>query len=109
MEGTCLLTLTGTGGVGKTRLALKLAHEVRRNFTDGVWLVDLAELREGELLCQTVMTTLGLIDRSTRSPLDRLTEFLADKRLLLILDNCEHLLESCAELICGLLQTAPGR
>jgi hypothetical protein len=74
------LTLTGAGGVEKTRLALRVAAEVRRTFPDGVWLADLAGLRDGELLPQTVIAAPGRRDHSTRLPLDTLLEYLADKR-----------------------------
>src|SRR5882757_9994427 len=93
-----LLTLAGVGGVGKTRLALRLAAEVRRTFPDGVWLADLAPIHDGELVPQTVIAALGLRDHSTCLPMDALLEYLADKRLLLVLDNCEHLRDACAVL-----------
>ena len=101
-----LLTLAGAGGVGKTRLALRLAAEVRRTFPDGVWLADLAPLQDGELVPQTVVAALGLPDHSTRLPVDTLLEYLAGKRLLLVLDNCEHLLDACAVLATKLLSNA---
>ncbi|MDT2005839.1 hypothetical protein FXW78_15750 [Rhodococcus opacus] len=75
-----LLTLTGMGGVGKTRFALRLAGEIRRNFSDGVWLVELADLRQGELLAQTISSVLGLRDEST-DPVGFLTEHLRARRL----------------------------
>jgi non-specific serine/threonine protein kinase len=103
-----LLTLTGVGGVGKTRLALRLAADVRRTFPDGVWLADLAELRDGELVPQTVIAALGLRDDSPRLPGDTLLEYLADKQLLLVLDNCEHLRDACAVLAAKLLSHAEG-
>jgi predicted ATPase/DNA-binding CsgD family transcriptional regulator len=99
-----LLTLTGTGGVGKTRLALRVATESRRAFPDGVWLVELAELRDPRLLANTVATVLGL--RDTADPVDGLAEFLRDRQLLLVLDNCEHLADECAALITTLLAAA---
>src|SRR5215813_12089138 len=101
-----LLTLAGAGGVGKTRLALRLAAEVRRTFPDGVWLADLALLQDGELVPQTVIAALGLQDHSARVPVDTLLEYLADKRLLLVLDNCEHVLDACAVLAAKLLSEA---
>src|SRR5215813_1033264 len=103
-----LLTLVGAGGVGKTRLALRLAAEVRRTFPDGVWLADLAPVQDGELVPQTVMAALGLPDHSTRLPVDTLLEYLAGKRLLLVLDNCEHLPDACAVLAAKLLSAAAG-
>jgi predicted ATPase/DNA-binding CsgD family transcriptional regulator len=96
-----LLTLTGAGGVGKTRLALRVATEVRRAFADGVWLVELAELRDPRLLPSTVATVLGL--RDTADPAAGLAEFLRDRQLLLVLDNCEHLVDECAALVTKLL------
>jgi predicted ATPase/DNA-binding CsgD family transcriptional regulator len=107
LSGTRLLTLTGPGGVGKTRLAQQVAGEVRRAFPDGVWFVDLAALQDPELLAETVAATLGLRD-DTAGPADRLADYLADKRLLLVLDNCEHLLDECARLVAGLLPAASG-
>src|SRR6266576_3705013 len=91
LGGARLLTLTGAGGVGKTRLAVRLAAEVRRTFPDGVWLADLAPVQDRELVPQAVIAALGLRDHSTRLPVDTLLEYLVDKRLLLVLDNCEHL------------------
>jgi predicted ATPase/DNA-binding CsgD family transcriptional regulator len=99
-----LVTLTGTGGVGKTRLALRVATEVRRAFADGVWLVELAELRDSRLLPSTVATVLGL--RDTADPAAGLAEFLGDRQLLLVLDNCEHLVDECAALVTTLLAAA---
>ncbi|MEU8783464.1 LuxR C-terminal-related transcriptional regulator [Streptomyces sp. NPDC048637] len=104
---TRLLTLTGAGGVGKTRLALRVAAGVRRSFPKGVWVADLAPLNDGALLAQTVLMALGLDHDSARPALPVLSDHLADKRLLLVLDNCEHLLDSCAELTRSLLATGP--
>jgi predicted ATPase/DNA-binding CsgD family transcriptional regulator len=103
-----LLTLTGAGGVGKTRLALRLAAEVRRTFPDGVRLADLAPLQDRELVPQAVIAALGLPDHATRLPVDTLLEYLAGKRLLLVLDNCEHLADACAVLATKLLSQAAG-
>src|SRR5215469_2011118 len=108
LGGARLLTLAGAGGVGKTRLALRLAAEVRRTFPDGVWLADLAPVQDGELLPQTVMAALGLPDHSSRLPVETLLDYLAGKRLLLMLDNCEHLPGACAVLATRLLSTAAG-
>ena len=99
-----LLTLTGTGGVGKTRLAIRLAWESRRAFTDGVWLVELAEVRDPRLLPSTVATALGL--RDTADPAAGLAEFLGDRKLLLVLDNCEHMVDECAALATKVLAAA---
>jgi predicted ATPase/DNA-binding CsgD family transcriptional regulator len=103
-----LLTLTGVGGVGKTRLALRVAAGVRRAFADGVWRVELAALQDRTLLEQAVADTVGLCDRSARSPQEVLAGHLRDKQLLLVLDNCEHLVDRCAGLAADLLAAAPG-
>ena len=96
-----LLTLTGSGGVGKTRLALRVAADVRRAFADGVWLVELADLRDPQLLPNTVATALGLHD--TVDAEAGLAEFLEDRNLLLVLDSCEHVVDQCAALVTKLL------
>jgi predicted ATPase len=102
-----LVTLTGPPGVGKTRLAVRVARQVRRRFPDGVWCVDLAPLVDGELLAHTVMEALGITDRLARRPVDALAEQLRSRRLLLVLDNCEHLLDAAALLVDALLKAAP--
>ncbi|MBB5889829.1 ATP-binding protein [Kutzneria kofuensis] len=93
--------------MGKSRLAVQAAAGMRRAFPDGVWLVDLAELRDAALLAQTAASAFGLGDRSFRPPLVTLTEHLADRRLLLVLDNCEHLLAACGQLAYALLGDCP--
>ncbi len=103
---TRLLTLTGSGGAGKTRLALRAAAEMARGFPDGAWLVSLAPVQDPLLVPQTVFTALGVQDLSAGLSLSSLTGYLAGKRLLLVLDNCEHLLDSCAILASTLL-TSP--
>ena len=103
-----LVTLVGPGGVGKTRLGLRSATDLRRGIPDGVWLVELAGLRDGELVTKAVMTSLGLRDELSRWPVSRLIEYVASKRVLLVLDNCEHLLDECAVLADALLREAPG-
>jgi predicted ATPase/class 3 adenylate cyclase len=105
---TRLLTLTGPGGTGKTRLALRLATEVVEQFPDGVWLVELAPLADPALVPQAVATALGAREQPGRSPRDALLDFLRAKTLLLLLDNCEHLITACAELAETLLRAAPG-
>ncbi len=92
---TRLLTLTGAGGVGKTRLALQVAAEVLEEFSDGVWLVELAALPDPELIPQTVANVLGIREQSGRTVLTTLEESLSARRLLLVLDNCEHLIAAC--------------
>ncbi|MFC9841065.1 ATP-binding protein [Rhodococcus sp. NPDC127530] len=103
-----LVTLTGVGGVGKTRLALRVAANVRRAFDDGVWLIELGELSDPDLLADTVVETLGLWEQSANPSLELLTEHLADRRVLLVLDNCEHLVEAAAALAETLLRQCPG-
>jgi hypothetical protein len=103
-----LVTLTGTGGVGKTRLALSAARRVQRGFSDGVFLVELAVLRDRTLLDRTVADTVGVRDQSGRTPLEALARHLRDKQMLLVLDNCEHLGHGCAVLATELLAAAPG-
>ena len=115
-----LVTLTGPGGVGKTRLGLAVAEEVAGSFPDGVWLVELAgvaDARSGDGVAEAVMAVLGIRENSVLGPvptgepmshLDRLTAFLRGKRLLLLLDNCEHVAGQSAELVVALLGAAPG-
>ncbi|GAA4635400.1 LuxR family transcriptional regulator [Actinoallomurus vinaceus] len=107
LSATRLVTLTGPGGVGKTRLALQIADGRRRAFADGTWLIDLAPLQDGGLLARSVAAALGLREDSTRSPTAMLEEHLEDKHLCLVLDNCEHLLRDCAILAKKLLTAAP--
>jgi predicted ATPase/DNA-binding CsgD family transcriptional regulator len=103
-----LVTLTGVGGVGKTRLALRAAAGLARAFRDGVWLVQLDQLRDEALVGQAVAGVLGLQDRAGFSPEAALAEYLADRQLLLVLDNCEHLVDAAAKLADLLLRAAPG-
>ncbi|MGH3859994.1 ATP-binding protein [Actinokineospora sp.] len=102
-----LVTLTGPGGVGKTRLALRVAAAVRPSFGDDVVFVGLAELHEPKLLVNTVVDRLGLGDRSTRAPIDLVVDHLRARRLLLVLDNCEHLVEASARLVEAILTSCP--
>ncbi|MEU0569025.1 LuxR family transcriptional regulator [Nonomuraea sp. NPDC005983] len=101
-----LLTLTGTGGVGKSRLALRLAEALRGTFTDGVEIVELAALEAEGLLEPTVVAALGLRG-ALSDPMALLVDYLWDKRMLLVLDNCEHLLEECARFVDRLLRGSP--
>ena len=103
-----VLSLTGAGGVGKTQLALGLAREFLDDFSDGVWLVDLAPLSMPDLVVQTIATVLGVREGPQRSARDALLDNLRDRQLLLILDTCEHLIGTCAELVELLLREAPG-
>jgi predicted ATPase/DNA-binding SARP family transcriptional activator/DNA-binding CsgD family transcriptional regulator len=102
---TKLLTLTGAGGSGKTRLALEVARDLMSIYPDGVWLATLAELSEGDLVPQAVAAALQIPERSGQPLIDTLVEALADKELLLVLDNCEHLVEAAAVLVDTLLDS----
>ncbi|MGV9360070.1 ATP-binding protein [Amycolatopsis sp. NPDC003731] len=101
-----LVTLTGAGGVGKTRLALRVAADVRRAFPDGVWLAELADVGDPHLVPNTVATAFGL--RGTSDQAAGLAEYLEDKQLLLVLDNCEHVADECATLVAKLLAGSGG-
>lgn len=103
-----LLTLTGAGGVGKTRLALEVAAASVEAFPDGVWWVDLAPVHERQTVVARAASALRLPDLGTHSAVERLVEHLAERTALLLLDNCEHLVGACAELIKNLLAAAPG-
>ena len=103
-----LVTLTGVGGCGKTRLALGVASSVIGSFKDGVWLVELAALADPLLVPQAIASVLGVRERSDRSLLDALVAYLARRQVLLVLDNCEHLVKVCAELADTLLHGCPG-
>ena len=103
-----LVSLTGPGGVGKTRLAIHLAAALGRGFPAGAWLAELAELRDPALVGSAVLAALGLRDQTAAEPLARLCSYLRDKELLLVLDNCEHLLDAAAELVSEVLRTAPA-
>ena len=108
LAGSRLVTLTGVGGVGKTRLALWAADGLRRAFRDGVWLVRLDQLRDEALVAQAVAGALGLQDRAGYAPAAALADYLAGRQLLLVLDNCEHLVDAAAKLADLLLRAAPG-
>lgn len=102
-----LVTLTGPGGVGKTRLAVELAHRSKKAFKHGVWLIELDSLSAGDRVASAVATALNIIDQSNRAALERVTNYLQDKEILLVLDNCEHILQDAAELVDAILPTAP--
>ena len=102
-----LVTLTGAGGVGKTRLAVQVAAAMAPEFGDGVWYVDLAPITDPELVPVTVARALGLPDQPGRSTMDTLLRFVRDRQMLVVLDNCEHLLDASAELVVALLTAAP--
>ena len=102
-----LVTLTGPGGVGKTRLALRVAAEASATYADGVHLVELAPVRDPRLVADTAVSSLGLTSRGAGAPLEVLVRHLADRELLLVLDNCEHLRDPAASLVAELLARCP--
>ena len=106
-DGGRLLTLTGAGGSGKTRLALEVAAKSCDDFSDGVWFIELVPLTDSALVPQSLLTILGLSEEADRSTLAIVSDFLQPKRALLILDNCEHLIKACAQLAQMLLQACP--
>jgi predicted ATPase/class 3 adenylate cyclase len=103
-----LVTLTGAGGAGKTRLAIEIAARIALELRDGVCYVDLAPITEPDLVPVALARALGLPDQPGRSTLDTLLRFVRDRQLLVVLDNCEHLLDMSAELVVSLLGRAPG-
>jgi predicted ATPase/DNA-binding SARP family transcriptional activator/DNA-binding CsgD family transcriptional regulator len=104
---TRVLTLTGAGGSGKTRLALEVARDLVGAYPDGVWLVELAPLSEGKLIAHAVAEALGVPEQPGRSLNDALVDALREKRVLVVLDNCEHLIEEAARLVDVLLGLCP--
>ncbi len=108
LESTPLVTLSGPGGAGKTRLALQVAAELADRYADGVWLVELASVAEPCLVPGAIARTVGLVEDGGPSPTDGLARFLQSKSLLLVLDNCEQVVEACARLADRLLRSVPG-
>jgi predicted ATPase/class 3 adenylate cyclase/Tfp pilus assembly protein PilF len=102
-----LVTLTGSGGVGKTRLAIQVAEQAYPHYPHGVWFVELASLSSPDLVPQALAAVFGLREDKGRSPLDQVVEYLGTRQLLLVLDNCEHLVETCAHLAHRLLHACP--
>jgi predicted ATPase/class 3 adenylate cyclase/Tfp pilus assembly protein PilF len=107
-QGRPLVTLTGPGGAGKTRLALEVASEMVDEYPHGAWLVELASVTEGDLVAQTVASAIGVRDEPGRGPVDALVDALRTRRALIVLDNCEHLVAPCADLATHLLRSCPG-
>jgi predicted ATPase/class 3 adenylate cyclase len=107
LAATRLLTLTGSGGSGKTRLSLEVAVDLLEEYANGVWLVELAALADPVLVPQTVASALGVREEPGRTLTATLTDYLRPKSLLLVLDNCEHLLSACAQLAESLLRACP--
>jgi len=107
LAGARLVTLVGPGGVGKTRLAIRIATDLGRAYGSGAWMAELAELQDSALVGNAVLAALGLRDQAATEPVALLLSYLADKELLLVLDNCEHLLDASAELVSEILRAAP--
>ncbi|KNZ31674.1 MAG: hypothetical protein AD742_17050 [Methylibium sp. NZG] len=103
-----LVTLLGMGGIGKSRLSVQLGAEVMDGFADGVWLIELAPLSDPQLVPQAVASVLGVKEEAGRPVIDALLKFVRDRALLIILDNCEHVVHACADLAKQLLQAAPS-
>jgi len=103
-----LVSLVGPGGVGKTRLAIRIGTDLGRGFKDGVWLAELADVRDARLVSNALMLALDLRDQAATEPLALLLAYLQDKQLLLVVDNCEHLLAAAAQLVAEVVKAAPG-
>ncbi|MGH6623591.1 MAG: ATP-binding protein, partial [Burkholderiaceae bacterium] len=103
-----IVTLLAMGGIGKSRLSIQLAAEALDEYPDGVWLVELAALTDPREVVQAVAGVLGVKEEGGRPPVDALARFVADRQLLLVLDNCEHLIRACADLAKQLLRASPG-
>ena len=107
MAESRLVTLIGAGGVGKTRLALHIGMMAKPSFEDGVWLVDLAPLTDPALVPEALMSALEIRTTSAQSAADQLSTYLSERHLLVILDNCEHVLSGCRLLVEKLLENSP--
>ncbi len=103
-----LVTLTGSGGTGKTRLSLQVAADLVDQFPDGVWFIELAPLTDPDLIPQTILFAIGVREQEGKTALQSLTDYVHEKNLLLVLDNCEHLIEACAKSTDTLLSNSPA-
>jgi predicted ATPase/DNA-binding SARP family transcriptional activator len=103
-----LVTLVGTGGIGKTRLSLKVGEQLIKDYANGVWLMELASLSDPALVPQTVAKLFQLAEQAGESLTEKLIRVLRPKNMLLILDNCEHLLDACAQIANTLLKNCPN-
>ena len=107
LESHRLVTLTGSGGTGKTRLSLQVAADLLDQFQHGVWFVELAPLTDPKFIPQTILAAIDLSEQAGKPPLELLKEYLSDKKILVLLDNCEHLIEASAKVVEALLNAAP--
>ena len=108
LESHRLVTLTGSGGTGKTRLSLQVAADLLDQFQHGVWFIELAPLTDPDLIPQTILSAIGISEQSNKTPLDILKEYLHEKKTLIVLDNCEHLVSASAQVVNALLNAAPN-
>ena len=108
LEQYRLVTLTGSGGIGKTRLSIQVASELLTKYPDGVWLVELAPVTDPSLVIQAICATLDVTPQENTSALNTLTGYLRQKKILLVIDNCEHLIDVCAQVAKSLLQACPN-
>jgi predicted ATPase/class 3 adenylate cyclase/DNA-binding CsgD family transcriptional regulator len=107
LAGHRLLSLTGAGGAGKTRLAVEIAARAVTEFEDGAWYVDLAPITHSDVVAVAVARALGLPDQPGQSAVDSIVSFVRNRRVLVVLDNCEHLLDACARLVSAVLGACP--
>jgi predicted ATPase/class 3 adenylate cyclase len=107
LESHRLVTLTGSGGTGKTRLSLQVAADLLDRFDHGVWFIELAPLADPDLIPQTILSAIGISEQPNKTPLEILKEYLHEKKPLIVLDNCEHLIEASANVANALLNAAP--
>jgi predicted ATPase/class 3 adenylate cyclase len=105
LDQNALVTLLGVGGIGKTRLSLQLAADVMDDYPDGVWFVELAPVTDGALVPQALASVVGVKEEAGRPVVEALVKYVRDRRQLIVLDNCEHLISSCADLAKQLLQS----
>src|SRR5262249_44386794 len=103
-----LVSLVGPGGVGKSRLAIRAATDLGRGFLGGAWLIELAEVLDPALVSNAVLAALDLRDQAATEPSELLISYLKDKQLLLVVDNCEHLLGAAAQLVTEVIRAAPA-
>ena len=107
LEKSRLVTLTGSGGTGKTRLSIEVGNELLHQYPDGVWIVEFAPISDAKLVPSTTAIAIGLREEPQRPVLETLCDYLREKKILIILDNCEHLIEACAQLADMLLHACP--